>query len=690
MTTDRLPEPYLSVVVTTRNDDHGGDPLRRLQAFVNTFAEQCRRTRLDAEIIVVEWNPPDDRPRVAELLRMPADAPFEVRFIEVPAELHRTLRYSDVLPLFQMIAKNVGVRRARGRFILASNIDIIFSNELVEQLASGELIPGRIYRVDRHDIEAGYPIDAGLDEQMAYCQTHQIRLHTPLGAHAVSPSGRQTLLESDVMSASHFTLGDGWHAREGDTTGGFFRWVTADARFAIDRPATGAGADEVLDLELETNPYQPDSWIDLEILDGAGILARRRVSGRTRLRLDLDPASSHHEIVMRQLDSSGGREWLPLLQGREQLAYRVRSVCLSTIPRHGYDMALWRPAFESPTLVVRRTDAGVELTTDPGRYSDGVCCGPFESPADGVYEFLLEYEVLEGRVLFSVVDEDEQPLPSSVVEIDRDGARLFSLTAHLARGVKFSLFVSNNRPEGGASRVVLRRLAGSAPLAQLTRRGFHATTARVARAIGARTEFLFRPFRWLKTKISSIEQQRANRFHQTIVEGSDRVKELEARIASMVPLTDLAPLDRMLRENRPTELHQNACGDFQLMAREHWFAVRAYPEFEMFSMSIDGLFEAIVCATGIREHVFEMPSCIYHLEHEKGSGWSPEGEALLKRRIAESGITWLDAGSVHIWTAYMQWLHSPMIFNGPDWGFTHAALAERALRAVADPDPSPR
>ena len=49
LVTGEQPEPYLSVVVTTRNDDHGGDPLKRLQAFVNTFAEQCRRTRLDAE-----------------------------------------------------------------------------------------------------------------------------------------------------------------------------------------------------------------------------------------------------------------------------------------------------------------------------------------------------------------------------------------------------------------------------------------------------------------------------------------------------------------------------------------------------------------------------------------------------------------------------------------------------------------
>ena len=42
--------PYLSVVVTTRNDDHGGDPLKRLQAFINTLAAQCRRTRSLAQL----------------------------------------------------------------------------------------------------------------------------------------------------------------------------------------------------------------------------------------------------------------------------------------------------------------------------------------------------------------------------------------------------------------------------------------------------------------------------------------------------------------------------------------------------------------------------------------------------------------------------------------------------------------
>ena len=124
--------PYLSVVVTSRNDDHGGDPLTRLQAFVNSFDAQCRLKGLDAEVIIVEWNPPLDKPRLQTLVRWPESCICDYRFVEVPPEIHNTLNGSDVLPLFQMIAKNVGIRRARGRFVLATNIDIIFSNELVD------------------------------------------------------------------------------------------------------------------------------------------------------------------------------------------------------------------------------------------------------------------------------------------------------------------------------------------------------------------------------------------------------------------------------------------------------------------------------------------------------------------------------------------------------------------------------
>ena len=80
-------------------------------------------------------------------------------FIEVPPELHARQKHADILPLYQMIAKNVGIRRARGSFILATNIDILFSDEFFQWLREGALRPGKMYRLDRYDVASDVPVD---------------------------------------------------------------------------------------------------------------------------------------------------------------------------------------------------------------------------------------------------------------------------------------------------------------------------------------------------------------------------------------------------------------------------------------------------------------------------------------------------------------------------------------------------
>ena len=127
--------PYISLVVTSRNDNHGETLQFRMQTFLDCFLDQCRRYQLPAEIVMVEWNPPEERPPLAEALRWPADNKYcPVRIIQVPPDIHRRYQHSDRLPLFQMIAKNVGIRRARAPFVLATNIDILFSEELIRHL----------------------------------------------------------------------------------------------------------------------------------------------------------------------------------------------------------------------------------------------------------------------------------------------------------------------------------------------------------------------------------------------------------------------------------------------------------------------------------------------------------------------------------------------------------------------------
>ncbi len=175
---------YLSIVAATRNDDHGGNLLNRMQIFATGVIEQCRRHRLQAELVLVEWNPVPDRPRLAEALSWPAEGgPCSVRIVEVSPAIHRRLRYSDQLPLFQMIAKNVGIRRARGQFILATNIDVLFSDELVCFLASGRLRKGRMYRVDRYDVPADVPTDVSIETQLEYCDRHVMRINAREGTH---------------------------------------------------------------------------------------------------------------------------------------------------------------------------------------------------------------------------------------------------------------------------------------------------------------------------------------------------------------------------------------------------------------------------------------------------------------------------------------------------------------------------
>ncbi len=174
---------HLSVVATSRNDDHGGNLLQRMQIFIDGLAEQCRRHDLSAELILVEWNPPADRPPLAEALRWPEECgPLEIRIITVPPGLHARLKHAEKLPLCRMIAKNVGIRRARGRFVLATNIDIVFSDAIICFMRD-RLKPGRVYRADRCDVPTGVPQGVPFDDVLAFCERETFRVNRRNGTY---------------------------------------------------------------------------------------------------------------------------------------------------------------------------------------------------------------------------------------------------------------------------------------------------------------------------------------------------------------------------------------------------------------------------------------------------------------------------------------------------------------------------
>ena len=179
-----MPEPVFSFVATSRNDDHGGDVLRRTQSFIGRLAEQCRRHEVPCELVLVDWNPPQGRAPLAEVLAWPAGSEwFSARVITVPPALHRELAFSKRLAMFQMIAKNVGIRRARGAYMIATNIDIIFSDELFRWLKSGEMREGVLYRSDRWDIPNEIQLEPDLDTLLARAHGEHIRRNLSSGTH---------------------------------------------------------------------------------------------------------------------------------------------------------------------------------------------------------------------------------------------------------------------------------------------------------------------------------------------------------------------------------------------------------------------------------------------------------------------------------------------------------------------------
>jgi hypothetical protein len=162
------------------------------------------------------------------------------------------------------------------------------------------------------------------------------------------------------------------------------------------------------------------------------------------------------------------------------------------------------------------------------------------------------------------------------------------------------------------------------------------------------------------------------------------------------PANAMAALEQGPRKAREMIfLHTNACGDFTLAARERWFDLRGYPEFDQFSMNIDSVFCYALHHGGALEEVLPDPMRIYHIEHSTGSGWTPEGQAALFERIRAKGLSFVSFDDVSCWASQMRQLNCPIIFNHENWGLAEFDLSEHRpcpreaqpeIRCAAEPE----
>ncbi len=192
-------KPYISFVVVGRNDNYGHKFLERFQIFIDNLVFLCEKHNLDAELIVLEWNPPLKEKRLFEVLETPKSSKVSYRFIEIPKKIHDNFKNEKNAPLLEYPGKNVGIRKAEGEFVLITNPDIIISNEMIEFLSKKKLKKRVIYRTSRFDLPIDVPSELKGEDLLKFCEKNwRVRWDIRFGR---SPRGLKRILYIPRMFA---------------------------------------------------------------------------------------------------------------------------------------------------------------------------------------------------------------------------------------------------------------------------------------------------------------------------------------------------------------------------------------------------------------------------------------------------------------------------------------------------------
>jgi hypothetical protein len=171
-----MAQPSLSLIVTARHDNYGGSYDERIFKPLQFNCERLTEHGVAFEVVLVEWDPIPDRPWLSDLLvrQLPRLANDAVRRIVVAPEYQVALTQNPRAGFLEYIAKNVGIRRAEGNYVLVSNVDVLLGRDVVLAVSLRDLHPGTIYRAPRYDIKLGID-QAGLSWDALEMPANQVR-----------------------------------------------------------------------------------------------------------------------------------------------------------------------------------------------------------------------------------------------------------------------------------------------------------------------------------------------------------------------------------------------------------------------------------------------------------------------------------------------------------------------------------
>lgn len=651
--------PYLSVVVPVPGR---GDRVSAVQRFADAWISQAKQHDLASELIVVH--------AAGEALNQIPRRPAEpgcccIRVIGIQPQLLASKQASRQLE--ERILVNAGIRRARGAFVLAATIDIVFSEELIKFLASRRLEHGRIYRVDRYDVERGPSFRDSVDEQLAFCREHAMRIHAREGTFPLTPEGLRRNADDDIASRSGtLNFGSGWSPPERyPVTGETFRWIHDDADILARVPDNGG----ILVLEVEPGPGLDPGAQRLQLLDEhSAPFAEWTLAGRTIAGVAVPPLPSAPRRFRVRVSGGGAPvlndsrilnlavfhcDWAkvaaplgtrPSAMASLRTSPLIRRLLESLRRASPFSSLLNAPriSWRAARLLARRgTDvvqAGLEFHFGPGWYQ-------LEDPGPQAFRWASK-----NAAVFLRMPKDTSTLAMLVEPGPAQDYRPFDLEIRHA-GPSSELLAT--RHIHGLTYIEFPVPAAPGTIAALS------FSPRQSGA-PAGTDPRFLNFRVFACGAGARNFRRSTELPQTTVVAAD------SKPAAKDWARDQESQRRQIQEmGKPAFLHANACSDFILMSRDRWFDLCGFFEVDLDSTHLNSLLCYAAHHAGVQEEALPDPLRIYHV----GEDTAPNPDQKSKAALA-ADFVWL--------VTQMRTLHAPVIFNTESWGLAGEKLEEEA------------
>lgn len=162
------PGVYLSIVVCGKHDNSISSTfIQRSAKFLKRINDAIERVPLaNIEIIFVDYATDAKKTSLIHQELLDNDAigtnlRDKIQFIIVPPEVHQKL-LTDVMntssnkaPILEYVAKNVGIQRSQGKFVLTTTVENLLSDELFELIAARQFNTAVVYRSLRIDEKEG-------------------------------------------------------------------------------------------------------------------------------------------------------------------------------------------------------------------------------------------------------------------------------------------------------------------------------------------------------------------------------------------------------------------------------------------------------------------------------------------------------------------------------------------------------